>query len=66
MTNNVCIIKIKIIIYKKMTKKILLNSIFYLILIILLTVSYTKDTFVNLLSSSDQIAQIGFISVYKS
>ncbi len=49
-----------------MTKKILLNSIFYLILIILLTVSYTKDTFVNLLSSSDQIAQIGFISVYKS
>ncbi len=49
-----------------MTKKILLNSIFYLILILLLTVSYTKDTFVNLLSSPDQIAQIGFISVYTS
>ena len=46
-----------------MTNKVLLNSIFYLILILLVTVSYTKDTFVNLLSSPDQIAQIGFISV---
>lgn len=43
--------------------KLLVNSFFFAMILILISITYSKDTYINLLSSPDQVAQIGFISV---